>query len=130
STTQVLLQEMGLDATLLGVDVVQGGQLRWMDASAADIEALLAGFEGRVEIIVTAIGGQGHVFGRGNQQLTPAIIRRAGRSGIQIIATNDKLRALEGRPLLLDTNDAALDQQLAGLYPVITGYRQRMMVPV
>ncbi|HEY7885930.1 MAG TPA: ATP-NAD kinase family protein [Cellvibrionaceae bacterium] len=130
STTQVLLQQMGLTATLLGVDVVQGGQLRLADASAGQIEALLASFKGKVSIIVTAIGGQGHVFGRGNQQLTPEIIRRVGRQGIQIIATAEKLRALAGRPLLLDTNDALLDRELAGLYTVITGYRERIMMPV
>lgn len=130
STTRVLLEQMGLPATLLGVDMVLAGQVLAADAGAADIRARVAAHKGPVVIIVTAIGGQGHVFGRGNQQLTPEVIARAGRENIQIIATPDKLRALAGRPLLVDTHDPALDAALAGLYPVVTGYRQRIMYPL
>lgn len=130
STTRVLLEQMGLPATLLGVDVVRAGECLKADASAGDIQQWLAVHSGPVVMIVTAIGGQGHVFGRGNQQFTPEIIARVGRSGICIIATSDKMRALQGRPLLLDTHDPALDTALAGLYPVITGYRQRIMYPL
>ncbi len=130
STTRVLLEQMGLPATLLGVDMVLDGQLVAADAAADEIRAQVTAHPGPVAIIVTAIGGQGHVFGRGNQQLTAEVIARVGRGNIQIIATADKLRALGGRPLQADTHDPALDAALAGLYPVVTGYRQRIMYPL
>lgn len=130
STTQVVLEQMSLPATLLGVDIVLAGQLLAADADAAKIRQLVADHKGPVAILVTAIGGQGHILGRGNQQLTPDIIAQVGRENIQIIATVDKLRALEGRPLRVDTHDPALDTALAGLYSVITAYRQRIMYPL
>src|SRR5690554_744477 len=130
STTYVLLEQLGVSGTLLGVDLLRGGKLVGMDVSAAEIRRALDQHTGAVRIIVTAIGGQGHIFGRGNQQLGADIIRRVGREGIIVIATDEKLQQLNGRPLQLDTNDPALDQQLAGLIPVITGYQQHILYPV
>ena len=77
--------------------------------------------------MVTAIGGQGHVFGRGNQQFSPAVIRRVGSDNIVIVATRNKLRSLQGRPLRVDTGDAELDAELAGMKQIITGYDQRTL---
>jgi len=76
---------------------------------------------------VTIIGGQGHVFGRGNQQLSAKVIRQVGRENIIIIASNEKLRSLDKRPMISDTGDTALDKQLAGLYSVVTGYQQKTL---
>ena len=78
-------------------------------------------------IVVTVIGGQGHVFGRGNQQFSPAVIRRIGSDNILIVATRNKLRSLEGRPLRVDTGDAALDVELSGMKQITTGYEQRTL---
>ncbi|UTF61374.1 ATP-NAD kinase family protein [Gilvimarinus sp. DA14] len=130
STTQVILQQLGLEGTLLGVDVLQDGKLLACDVSAADIRRLLDGHLGPVAIIVTAIGGQGHIFGRGNQQLACDIIARVGRENIQVVATAEKLKALDGRPLLVDTNDPELDRALAGVMSVTTGYQTQVLYPV
>jgi predicted polyphosphate/ATP-dependent NAD kinase len=73
--------------------------------------------------VLTPVGGQGFVLGRGNQQLSPAVIRAIGLDGLRIIATETKLAALEGRPLLVDTGDPSLDADLAGYRRVVTGYR-------
>jgi len=81
-------------------------------------------------IVVTVIGGQGHVFGRGNQQIGPSVIRKAGRGGVIVIATQTKLLSLEGRPLLVDTGDPALDAELCGYVKVVTGLGERMMYKV
>ncbi|MDP4943976.1 MAG: hypothetical protein NWQ48_00545, partial [Alishewanella sp.] len=74
------------------------------------------------KLVITLIGGQGHVFGRGNQQLSPAVIRAVGRDNILLLATKTKLQQLDGRPLLADTGDVALDRELQGLISVLTGY--------
>jgi predicted polyphosphate/ATP-dependent NAD kinase len=86
--------------------------------------------EDRARIVVTVIGGQGHVFGRGNQQLSPRVIRQVGKENIIIIATKEKLISLAGRPLLVDTGDEALNQELSGYMRVTTGYRDYVMCKV
>lgn len=130
STTHLFLQELGLEGSLLGVDLLLNKQLIAVDVSAPQILTYLDQFGGTVKMIITAIGGQGHILGRGNQQFTPAILRYIGKDNIHIIAARGKILALNGRPLLVDTNDPALDQAFGGYRPVITGYRETIMYPV
>lgn len=130
STTHLFLQELGVDGSLLGVDLLLNNKLIATDVSAAQIIAQLDQFSGSVKMIITAIGGQGHILGRGNQQFTPAILRRIGKDNIHIIAARGKILALNGRPLLVDTNDPELDKAFGGYRPVITGYRETIMYPV
>ena len=79
---------------------------------------------------MTAIGGQGHIFGRGNQQFSPAVIRTVGLGNIRVLAAKSKISSLQGRPLLVDTNDPQLDAQLCGYREIITGYDDRILYPV
>lgn len=130
STTHLFLQELGLDGSLLGVDLLLNNELIAADVSAAQIVARLDDFSGPVKMIITAIGGQGHILGRGNQQFTPVILRRIGKDNIHIIAARGKILALNGRPLLVDTNDPELDIAFGGYRPVIAGYRETIMYPV
>lgn len=130
STTHLFLQELGLEGSLLGVDLLLNNQLIATDLGAAQINTRLDQFSGAVKMIITAIGGQGHILGRGNQQFTPAILRRIGKDNIYIIAARGKILALNGRPLLVDTNDPELDASFGGYRPVITGYRETIMYPV
>ncbi len=122
STTAAIMEELGLPGTLLGVDVVRNGELLIADADEASLLSLIESSDGPFSIIVTAIGGQGHLFGRGNQQISPAVIRAVGTENIDIVATKSKISGLASRPLLLDTNDHLLDQSLRGLIRVNTGY--------
>ncbi len=130
STTHMFLQELGLDGSLLGVDMLLNDQLIAVDVTASQIISQLNQFNGPAKIIVTAIGGQGHILGRGNQQFTPAIIKHIGIENIIVIAARGKILALNGRPLLVDTNDPALDQSFSGYMRVITGYNESIMYPV
>ncbi|TGD75239.1 ATP-NAD kinase [Mangrovimicrobium sediminis] len=130
STTAAIMERLGLPNTLLGVDAVRDGQLLASDADEATLLQLLASHDGPAQIIVTAIGGQGHIFGRGNQQFSPAVIRAVGVGRICIVAGKGKIAALEGRPLLVDTNDPALDRDLCGYREVVTGYEDRILYRV
>lgn len=130
STTHLFLQELGVEGSLLGVDLLLNNKLIATDLGAAQITIQLEKFTGPVKMIITAIGGQGHILGRGNQQFTPAILRRIGKDNIHIIAARGKILALDGRPLLVDTNDPELDVVFGGYRPVITGYRETIMYPV
>ncbi len=125
STVAAVMAELGLENTLLGVDVVENGQLIAKDVGAAQLLELVSDYPSK--LIITLIGGQGHVFGRGNQQLSPAVIRAIGRDNILLIAGKAKLQQLQGRPLLADTGDTALDKQLTGLINILTGYNDYVM---
>lgn len=129
STTAAIMDELALDNTLLGVDAVRNRQLLASDIDAATMLQLIA--QHPAKIVVTGIGGQGHIFGRGNQQFSPAVIRKVlaqpGDEHILIVASNAKLRSLEGRPLLVDSGEPALDAELATLVQVISGYQQRTL---
>lgn len=125
STVAAVMAELGLENTLLGVDVIENGHLIAKDVTASTLLELVTGHLSK--LIITLIGGQGHVFGRGNQQLSPAVIRAIGRENIILIASKTKLQQLEGRPLLADTGDSELDKQLTGLIAVLTGYNDYVM---
>jgi len=114
----------------LGVDAIRDGVLLASDADEATLLAVLAEADNHAAIVVTVIGGQGHVFGRGNQQFSPAVIRRVGRGNITIVAAKSKISSLQGRPLLVDTNDPQLDQELCGYYSIVTGYDDRILYRV
>lgn len=132
TTTQAIKRAMGIKGTLLGVDLVLNGELFKADATEQEILAALSVLPvGKTAtLIITLIGGQGHLFGRGNQQLSPAVIRVIGRDHIWVVASKDKLNMLNGRPILLDTGDQALNLQLSGYMRVITGYEDYVIYPV
>lgn len=125
TTVAAVMAELGLPNTLLGVDVIENGQLVASDVTAAHLLSLVQDYPSK--LIITLIGGQGHLFGRGNQQLSPAVIRAIGRENILILATKTKLQQLAGRPILADTGDLQLDRALQGLISVLTGYNDYVM---
>lgn len=125
TTTAAIMATLGLPNTLLGVDAVRDGEVVAADADAATLERLAAA--GECRLVLTATGGQGMLLGRGNQQLTPAVLRAVGRAGLVVVATHEKLTALQGRPLLMDLPDAALAAEFEGFIEVITGYRSHML---
>ena len=126
TTTKPILELLGLEKTLLGVDVVCDGKLLAKDANEAQILRLIEGR--RAKIIVTPIGGQGFIFGRGNQQISPRVIRAVGRDNIIIVATKSKLTGL--RALRVDTGDPELDEALKGYVRVIVDYGQEVVMRV
>lgn len=130
STTHQVLQNLHWPSTLLGVDIFWHEQLLKADASAQDLEQALAEHDGPVALYITAIGGQGHILGRGNQQLSPKVLRRIGRDNVHVIATKTKLKNLQGRPLLMDSGDAQLDETWSGYVPVLTGYHDAVLYPL
>ena len=131
STTAFIMEELGLDNTLLGVDAVYQQTLVGNDFTEAQLWQLMANYrQGQIKLVITLIGGQGHIFGRGNQQLSPRVIRAIGKDNIYIVATKSKLNALNARPLIADTGDNALDRELSGYMPVITGYNDQVLYPV
>ena len=120
TTTKPIAEKLGLSKTLLGVDVVNRGVMVASDVNESQLLELIE--RTKAKVIVTVIGGQGFVFGRGNQQISPRVIRKVGRANIMIVATPEKLASLRGRPLLVDTGDEEVDRMLCGYFKVTTGY--------
>lgn len=127
--TMAALKDRLGGGTLLGVDAARGGAIIARDLAEADILALLdAG--GPARIVLTVIGGQGFLLGRGNQQLSPRVIERVGADAIDVICAASKLTVLIPQELAVDTGDATLDQALSGFRQIITGPRRRQVVRV
>lgn len=140
STTAFIMEELALEHTLLGVDVIQHEQLIAQDLTEQALWQLIETHGNdkntieqepeNAKLVITLIGGQGHIFGRGNQQLSPRIIRAIGAENIIVVATKSKLAELNNKPLLVDTGDIALDEELAGFISIITGYNDHVLYPV
>jgi predicted polyphosphate/ATP-dependent NAD kinase len=125
TTTQPILTCLGLNKTLVGVDVVCKRKLVKEDANETDLLEFLETRPSKV--IVTPIGGQGFIFGRGNQQISPKVLKKVGLDNIIVISPPEKILSLGGRPLLVDTGDRELDNALSRHIKVITGYGERMV---
>lgn len=129
TTTRGVMERLGLPSTLIGVDLVRDGQLIGRDLSERGILEQLQ--DGRAaKLVVTVTGGQGCLFGRGNQQLTPQVLRRIGKENIIILATKQKLAQLGGRPLLADTFDPQLNRELSGYYRAVCGWGEFILCRV
>lgn len=129
STTAAVMSKMGLPNTLLGVDLVFGHTVIASDCTEKEILDKIKEYD-KVRMIVTVIGGQGYIFGRGNQQISAEVIKRTGKENIIIIASRDKMRALQGRPLHVDTGDEKINEYLTGYMKVIVGYEDTIMAKV
>ena len=115
STLGAVKAALGFDGSPIGVDLYRDGEVLALDADETTLLDHLAS-DGDNEIIVTPIGGQGFVFGRGNPQLSPAVIRRCETT---VVASREKLNDL---PVLrVDTDDPALDEELRGWIKVRIG---------
>ncbi|EDQ01012.1 ATP-NAD kinase family protein [Shewanella benthica] len=128
STVAAVMSELQLENTLLGVDLVQNRRVIGADLGARQLLDMTK--DQPVKLVITLIGGQGHILGRGNQQLSSELIKRVGKDNIIILSTKTKLKALEGRPLIVDSGDPELDKDLCGYYRVITGYHDYVMYQV
>lgn len=127
STVQAVGRALDIDKTLLGIDATVHGEIAGKDLSERQILDLLAR-HGERKLVLSPIGAQGFVLGRGNQPLSPAVIRQIGLGNIILIATPAKLART---PLLrFDTGDTALDADLISrkFLPVVVGYHRTRLV--
>jgi predicted polyphosphate/ATP-dependent NAD kinase len=126
TTTMEVKNKLGIEGTLLGVDAIRNGKSVKKDASEKDLLEAIEKFGGKVIIIVSPIGSQGFIFGRGNQQISPVVIERV--DDIVVIASPDKL---EFTPALhVDTGNPELDNKLRGYVKVLSGYHDFKMMRV
>lgn len=128
TTTRGVMQMLGLKNTLIGVDLIRNKELVANDIYGDKILDFIKGK--KTKLIVTVTGGQGFLFGRGNQQITPEVIREIGKENIIILATKAKIAEFHHQPFLVDTPDEELNKGLCGYYRVITAYGEFTMCRV
>ena len=129
ATTQRILHAHGIaDGTLLGVDAVQDGRLVGRDLGEVGDPG--AARPSPATIVTGVVGGQGFLFGRGNQPLGPRVLERVGRDAILVVAGMEKLTALDPLRLVIDTGDAAVDAMLSGWIRVRTAPGRSTLVRV
>lgn len=129
-TLNALKSAMGIETpTLLGVDVWYQGEVLAQDAHEAQLYALVKQYP-KVRIMLSIIGGQGVVLGRGNQQISPRIIQCVGKENLEFLATQSKILALEGKPLLIDSGCDELDRALSGFHKIICAYDDALLYEI
>ncbi|HIP85225.1 MAG TPA: ATP-NAD kinase [Pyrodictium sp.] len=131
TTTKAIADMLGVEKTLLGVDVVHDGRLVARDVDGPTLEKIVQDHlksGGHVLIIVSPIGGQGFIFGRGNQQITPRVLRLVGRNNILVVATRSKISRL--KKLRIDTGDSELDKIFKGYIRVVVDYAEEVVMKI
>jgi predicted polyphosphate/ATP-dependent NAD kinase len=120
TTTEAIAHRLGVQKTLLGVDAIKDGVLVAADVNE-NILLELTEQEKEVRIILSPIGAQGFILGRGNQQISARVVKRIGIKKIIVVATPHKLR--ETPLLYIDSGDPVLDLEFGNSMQVISGYR-------
>ncbi len=124
-TTLAIGRALGFELTRLGVDVVRNGQLVARDVDADSLNTLIS--DCGATVVVTPLGQQGFVIGRGNQQIDHRLLRR---SELKIVATPSKIISLGGRPLWVDSGHPEIDATLCGFAKVFTGPNAEIIYPI
>ncbi|MEM2346986.1 MAG: ATP-NAD kinase, partial [Sulfolobales archaeon] len=127
STIKAVADRLGINKTLLGVDAVYNGKLVGKDLTEEGILKLLKVYR-NAKVLLTPIGRQGFILGRGNQQISPTVLRILGKSNIIVVATRSKV--LDLKYLRVDTGDPVLDKEFEGYIRVIVGYNEEVVMKV
>ncbi len=128
TTVHRIAEALGVKKTMLGVDLYQKGKSK-MDVDEKTILEAVKDWS-KTWIILSPIGHQGMLLGRGNQQISSEIVKRVGKKHILVVATINKLQGLGTSALRVDTGDPEVDSLLKGEILVVTGYREGVTVPV
>jgi predicted polyphosphate/ATP-dependent NAD kinase len=128
TTVKRVAELLGVEKTVLGVDIYKNGTVK-LDVNEKQTLKEIDNWQ-KVWIVLSPIGRQGVLLGRGNQQISPEIIRRIGKERIIVAATKNKLQSIEGKTLRVDTGDSEVDKSLRGYIKVVTDYREWRLMPV
>jgi len=127
TTTRAITDELNLDKTLLGIDGIYSGELIGKDLNENDILELLENYE-KAKIIVSPIGGQGFIFGRGNQEFSSKVLELIGKDNIIVVSSRGKIDKLSC--LRVDTGETKVNEMLRGYIRVLTDYKQEVLMKV
>jgi len=126
TTTRTIGDLLDQKKTLLGVDIFLNKKIIFKDVNEKQILEVIK--KNPAKIIVTPIGGQGFIFGRGNQQISQEVIKKVGKQNVIVVATENKIKNLKS--LKVDTGDPDLDASFHGNIKVITDYKIEQLIPI
>ncbi len=129
-TLRAIAGNIGFELTTLGIDATIGGEQVGTDLDESGILALLDSHVGPTTLLLSPMGGQGFLIGRGNLQLSPDVLESIGIDNILGVVTPAKL--LTVRALRIETGDDDLDQEFASkrYMKVLQGFRTTRILPV
>lgn len=125
STPSQILKELNQPVTILGIDIMRNKETVAKDVSEKEIFETIG--EERAKLIVTPMGGQGYILGRGNQQLSSEVLKHIDKDDLIVVATPGKIQTLGRRDMLIYTLDDEINNKLSGYYKVVVGYGQETM---
>jgi predicted polyphosphate/ATP-dependent NAD kinase len=126
TTVRAIFDLMKLEKTLLGFDIVKNGQLIASDVNESEIMQIVK--KGTIKLVISPIGRQGFVFGRGNLQITGKIISEISKDNIHVICSRSKLSTLPEGYIRTDIRDPEMDKKLRGFYRVLIDYHEYKMI--
>ena len=124
TTVAAVKRELGVEPTLLGIDVWRAGRTLARDVAERDLDAIV---DASTVVVVGFAAQQGILFGRGNQALSARILARVARENVWVVASRTKLATLGGAALRVDTGDVALDTRFGGTIEIVAGYDDRLL---
>ena len=121
---------LGFDLSTLGIDITVGGNIIGSDLNENEILSALKEHQGDVMLLLSPMGGQGFLIGRGNLQLSPDVLRIIGVNRVLGIVTPAKMLTL--RSLRIETGDSEMDQRFSEkkYLKVLQGYRTTRVLKV
>jgi len=128
TTVKCIAEQLGVEKTLLGVDIYRSGRVI-PDVNEKTILKEIANWRNTL-IVLSPIGHQGILLGRGNQQISPEVVKRVGKEHVIVVATRNKLQSIEGGVLRVDSGDNEADNLLKGYIKVVTDYKEWRLMPV
>lgn len=129
SVCQAIKDQFWGKPTLLGVDAIQGSRITALDLDDRQIADLTDGqlaAGGKVRIVLSTIGGQGMLLGRGTQMFRPEVLKKIGWESLRVVAPPEKLLGL--RALHVDTGDPEFDLTAPKHIRVTTGWNESRMM--
>jgi len=128
TTVKCIADLLGVEKTLLGVDIYHN-KIVVKDVNEKRLLSQIKEWK-NTWIVLSPIGRQGMLLGRGNQQISPEIIKKVGKERIIVAATRSKIQGIEGGVLRVDTGDADIDIMLRGYIKVAIDYREWRLMEV
>jgi predicted polyphosphate/ATP-dependent NAD kinase len=128
STVKCVADLLGVEKTLLGVDIYRNKRVV-KDVNEKKMLSLIKDWQ-NTWLVLSPIGRQGMLLGRGNQQISPKIIRKIGKDHIIVGATRSKILGIDGGVLRVDTGDAEVDELLRGYVKVAVDYREWRLLKI
>ena len=128
-TLRMIGEILGQDLTLLGIDIQHKDKIH-TDLNEKQLIEVLEQHSGNKILLLSPMGGQGFLIGRGNLQLSPTVLRLIGINSILGVATPAKLTGLSN--VRIDTGDADLDLEFKErkFVKMLQGYRTTRVIRV